>query len=582
MVRKKKRKHGVIAELSNVELVKAKSALKLWIYAKEHTIGEMLVGRGTLHWNGRHIMLKMKTSTLPVVWLFCLFFAYLSAPLVGEEELVKRSRPSILLAIADDWSWPHAGAYGDQSVRTPAFDRVARAGVLFAHAFCPASQCSPSRASLLTGRNIWQLEEAGTQASMFPDKFQVYTELLQHTGYHVGYTGKPWGPGNWTDAGRNQNPAGKEFNRRRLQPPTSQISPCDYTANFIEFLETRPPGAPFCFWFGCSEPHRDYEEGSGLRSGKRPESVVVPPFYPDNDVVRSDLLDYQLEIEWFDRHLDQILRQLERRGELESTLVVVTADNGMPFPRAKATLYEAGTRVPLAIQWPARIPKGRVVNDLVSFIDLAPTFLESAGLQPLPGMTGSSLLDLLTSGASGWVDPQREWVALGKERHNHARPDNVGYPSRAIRTKRHLYIHNFKPDRWPMGDPPGYFCHTKMRNPTKEFILANQHPTAIQPLYQITYAKRSAEELYDIHDDPNCLHNLADNPIHAVIRDQLRSQLFALLKAQADPRVTGFGDIFESYPYYGPMQPNLGGFKEPGRFNPAFLPPNHPAASNNP
>jgi uncharacterized sulfatase len=484
-------------------------------------------------------------------------------------------RPNILLAISDDQSWPHAGAYGDPLVRTPAFDRVAREGVLFPHAFCPASQCGPSRAALLTGRNIWQLEEAGTQASYFPAKFRVYPELLEEAGYHVGYTGKPWAPGNWKGAGRTQNPAGAAYNKHRLEPPTSEISSCDYSANFTEFLEARPPGAPFCFWFGCHEPHRNYEEGSGVRAGKSAEDVSVPPFYPDNQIVRSDLVDYRLEIEWFDRHLDRMLRQLERRGELENTLVVVTADNGMPFPRAKATLYEAGARVPLAIQWPARIPGGRVVNDLVSFVDLAPTFLEAAGLEPPQEMVGRSLLGILTREASGWVDASRDAVVLGKERHNHARADNLGYPTRAIRTKKHLYIRNLKPDRWPMGDPPGYYCHTKMINPTKEFILANQERPDVRRFYEITYGKRPAEELYDVEADPDCLKNLAPDPDQAEVLGHLRSRLEATLKEQGDPRMVGYGDVFEGYPYFGRMMPGLGGFREPGRYNPRFVPPPH-------
>jgi len=482
-------------------------------------------------------------------------------------------RPNIFLAIADDQSWPHAGAYGDDAVRTPAFDRIARRGVLFNHAFCPASQCSPSRASLLTGRNIWQLEEAGTQASLFPAKFDVYTELLERHGYHVGYTGKPWAPGNWRQAGRKKNPAGTEYNRHHLKPPTSQISPCDYSANFADFLQARPPDTPFCFWFGCHEPHRDYEQGSGVRAGKSPDTLSVPPYYPDNDIVREDLTDYRLEIEWFDRHLGQMLRQLQSCGELDNTLIVVTSDNGMPFPRAKATLYETGARVPLAVQWQARIPGGRVVNDLVSFIDLAPTFLEAAGLPSQPEMTGRSLLAILTSDASGWVDPSREAVVLGKERHNHARADNLGYPTRAIRTSKHLYIHNLKPDRWPMGDPPGYYCHTRMTNPTKEFILAKQRDPDVRQFYEITYAKRPAEELYDIELDPDCLHNLAADPDHAALLAQLRSRLEAILKEQGDPRMGEYGDIFESYPYFGGMNPGLGGFAERGQYNPQFRPP---------
>src|SRR5262245_32846001 len=105
--------------------------------------------------------------------------------------------PNILLAIADDWSWPHAGAYGCQFVQTPAFDRVAKEGVLFTRAFCASPGCSPSRAALLTGRPTWQLEHAGTHASSFSKDLAVYPDVLEAAGYHVGFTGKGWGPGNF-------------------------------------------------------------------------------------------------------------------------------------------------------------------------------------------------------------------------------------------------------------------------------------------------------------------------------------------------------------------------------------------------
>ncbi|HEC02069.1 MAG TPA: hypothetical protein ENI81_00905, partial [Phycisphaerales bacterium] len=220
-----------------------------------------------------------------------------------------RQRPNILLAISDDQSWPHAGAYGCVQIRTPAFDRIAKNGVLFSNAFCAASQCSVSRATLLTGRNPWQLKEAGTQGSLFPAELPIYTELLEAQGYHVGYTGKPWAPGNWRVSGRNKNPAGKAYNNCKLKPPTS------------DFLKDRPTGAPFCFWFGCHEPHRNYEPGSGLRSGKRLTDADVPPFYPDNETIRSDLLDYYLEIEWFDKQLGRIIDLIEHAGELQNTLI---------------------------------------------------------------------------------------------------------------------------------------------------------------------------------------------------------------------------------------------------------------------
>lgn len=534
--------------------------------------GELLtLGPGFLEQRGETRM-PSNRSVPWICFLYSLAALCLSVAAFAEDTSGP-GRPNILLAISDDQSWPHAGAYGDTSVQTPAFDRVASAGVLFTHAFCPASQCSPSRASLLTGRNIWQLEEAGTHASLFPAKFDVYTELLEQAGYHVGYTGKPWGPGNWEESGRKKNPAGAAYNKRLLKPPTSEISSCDYSANFAEFLEDRPPKAPFCFWYGGREPHRNYEQGSAIEAGKSINDAPFPPFYPDHEIVRGDLADYRLEIEWFDRHLGQMLQELERRGELENTLVVVTSDNGMPFPRAKATLYESGTRVPLAVQWPARFPGGRVMNGLVSLIDLAPTFLEAAGLQTRPGMAGRSLLQFLSLDASDWAGPARDWVVLGKERHNHARADNLGYPTRALRTKRHLYIRNLKPDRWPMGDPPGYYCHTKMYNPTKDYILDNKDRPGVRKFYAITYAKRPAEELYDVKADPDCLRNLASESAHAAVLAQLRTRLDLILREQGDPRMLGYGDVFESYPYFGRMQLDLGGFAEVGRYNPRYSSP---------
>ncbi|MCA1809924.1 MAG: sulfatase-like hydrolase/transferase [Lentisphaerae bacterium] len=197
-------------------------------------------------------------------------------------------QPNILLAIADDQSWRHAGAYGCRFVHTPGFDRIAASGVLFNHAYCPAPQCAPSRASLLTGRNIWQNQEAGTHGSLFPAHLQVYPDLLESAGYQVGYTGKAWSPGNWKDCGWKRNPAGNEFNRHVLIPPTTGISNKDYARNFEDFMRELPADAPFCFWYGGHEPHRPYEEGSGQRAGKRLEDVDVPPFWPDDPAVRGD------------------------------------------------------------------------------------------------------------------------------------------------------------------------------------------------------------------------------------------------------------------------------------------------------
>lgn len=481
-------------------------------------------------------------------------------------------KPNILLALSDDQSWRAAGAYGHPSIRTPAFDRIAREGVLFERAYCAAPQCSPSRAALLTGLNIWQLEEAGTQSSLFPAKFTVYPDLLEAAGYVAGYTGKPWGPGSWEDGGWRHNPAGAEFNARRLIPPTRDISNCDYAANFRDFLDSRRDGQPFCFWFGCHEPHRNYEYGSGVRAGKNPGDCEPPGFLPDVETVRWDLLDYELEVEWFDSQLGLMIQLLEERGELENTLIAVSSDNGMPFPRAKANLYEYGSHVPLALRWGERLALGQVEERPTSLIDLAPTFLEAAGL-PVPGqMTGRSLLPMLKTkeGGGGRGRGGAEAVLTGKERHNPARRDNLGYPCRAIRTREFLYILNLAPERWPLGDPPGYYCHTTMINPSKEYILEHREEPAIAPFFRRTYEKRFEEELYDVERDLACLNNLASNPEYREIVRSLRERLVETLTAQKDPRMLGYGDIFESYPHYQRPKMDFGGFLACGDYNPEY------------
>ena len=307
------------------------------------------------------------------VLLAALLFAAAPAALADE-------RPNILVAISDDQSRVHASAYGYPAVSTAAFDRVAREGALFTQAFSPTPGCSPTRAAFLTGRHSWTIEHAGTHASSFPRRYAVWPDTLEESGYLIGATGKLWGPGNWEISGWERNPAGPEWSRLELVPPAEHIRKTDYAANFHEFLTQRPQDRPFAFWYGASEPHRAFDRGVGLRSGRKLEDVVVPPILPDVPEVRSDILDNLYEIEWFDRHLGRMLVALEEAGQLHNTLVIVTSDNGMAFPRAKANVYEYGVHMPLAIMWPARMPGGRVIDDLVGFVDLTATILDAAGV----------------------------------------------------------------------------------------------------------------------------------------------------------------------------------------------------------
>lgn len=475
------------------------------------------------------------------------------------------SRPNILLAISDDQSSMHTAASGARFVATPAFDRIAREGVLFNNAFCSAPQCSPSRAAILTGRNIWQLEEAGTHWSSFPAKYDVYPEILEKNGYFAGFTGKPWAPGDFGQ--RPRNPAGREFNEIRTVPPAEHISDKDYAENFRDFLSARPENTPFVFWYGGHEPHRAYQEGIGFEAGKKLTDVDMRsmPFLPDSDVVRSDILDYGYEIEWFDLHLSRMIEQLQKIDELDNTVIVVTSDNGFPFPRAKANLYESSMRVPLAIRFPKHIPGNRVIDDIVNLNELAPTFLEFAGVSPHEGMSSTSLVNVLTSNRSGIVDETRDRTFFGRERHGHARMNHVGYPSRAIRTREFLYIRNFASDRWPVGDPPFYGDIDD--GPSKTYMIDHRSENSVKELFVLGFEKRSHEELYEINKDPGCLVNIADRPEFSQMKESLWVDLRALLSNHGDPRVTGNGDVWESYPRYGPLKPELAGTAIQGRYN---------------
>ncbi|MGH8246844.1 MAG: sulfatase family protein [Gammaproteobacteria bacterium] len=448
-------------------------------------------------------------------------------------------RPNILYCVADDWAWPHASAYGDRVVKTPAFDRVAREGVLFTHAFSAAPSCTPSRAAMLTGQMPHRLAEGGNLHGFLPSGFQVYPDLLEGAGYQVGFTRKGWGPGNFQAGGRTRNPAGPNF------------------ASFAEFVKAVPQGKPFCFWFGSQDPHRPYEKGSGLKSGLKLEDVRVPPFWPDTPEVRSDILDYYYEVQRFDREVGELLELLEASGKLANTLVIITADNGWPFPRSKANLYDAGTRQPLAVRWPARFKGGKTIDDFISLTDLAPTLLEAVGLKPVREMTGRSFLGLLT----GAEKPgKRDKVFVERERHANVRRGDLSYPARAIRTKDFLYIRNFRPERWPAGDPEMYFAVGPFGDcdgsPTKELILAGRNEPQLEKFFRLCFRKRPAEELYDLGKDPHQIDNLAGRPGFAKTQRALRSALERWMKETGDPRATSDDDRWDRYPYFGaPARP---------------------------
>lgn len=451
------------------------------------------------------------------------------------------SAANVLFIIADDASRHFGEAYGCKWVHTPNIDRLAKNGLVFENAYTPTSKCAPSRAAILTGRNPWQLEEAANHQPTFPAKFKAFSEALAGTGVACGGAGKTWGPGEAKQL--DGRPRDFALAGRGGQPAN------DPGAGLAQFLKNRPAGQPFFYWFGSHFPHRAYALDSGIKAGKKVSDVDrVPAYWPDNEEVRRDMLDYAVEVEAYDAQVGSLLAALEASGEAKTTLIIVTSDHGMPFPRVKGHTYEDAHHIPLVAVWPEGIVKpGRRVADLVSFVDLAPTFLEifgcdgaASGMSPI---TGTSFVDLLRNETG----KERGHVIIGRERNDidtrPGTPSGLGYPARGIRVGTFLYVHNFEPDRWPCGNVELGLKDTDA-SPTK-LLIENLGERDL--FWQHAFGKRPREQLFDIAADPDCVKNLATDPALADRLTTLRESLFAELKRQNDPRVSENAHVFDDY-----------------------------------
>jgi arylsulfatase A-like enzyme len=468
----------------------------------------------------------------------------------------KSEKPNIIIMMGNDISFLHMGAYGTSWVKTPGFNRVADEGIFFTNAYTSSSESAPSIACFLTGRNPWQLEEAANNFAIFPSKFKSFVEILSRNGYHTGFTGRGWWQGIALDsAGNDRMLTGKAYNERKIVPPTTGISDIDYNENFISFLDSRTDNTPFCFWFGSLESDRKFEFGSGvIKGGKNTRDITkVPDFWPDNETVRNDMLDYAYETEYFDSQITKMLNTLEKRGELDNTIIIVTSDNGMAFPRAKGQAYEYSNHVPLAIMWKKGLRNpGRKVSDFVSSIDFAPTLLEVAGIDALQSgmqtIQGRTLMNILKSSKKGWIEKSRNQVLIGRERNNPGRPGDTGYPVRGLVRDGFLYIINYRPERWPGGNPETGYSDTD-ESPTKTSILEMQGKHSSLQYLQLNFGTRDEEELYQLSEDPECLKNLANDAGYNPVKRRLHEELYLELLQQDDPRMYGKGDAFDEYPF---------------------------------
>lgn len=453
-------------------------------------------------------------------------------------------RPNILLIITDDQSWEHVGYAGDKAVLTPHVDKLAAKGVRFDNAYCACPSCSPSRASILTGQDAFRLKEGGVLTGFIREEYALFPALLKESGYVLGYTGKGYWPFTKDAPGAVNEPIGERYDIYRHDSVPDGISRRDYSANFEQFIKDNKEGSPFFFWLGLSEPHRLYEKGRGLKIGIDTSLIRIPAFLPDVPVTRMDLADYMAELKWADDVLGEVLEILEYQGLKENTLIIFTSDNGMPFPRSKATLYGHGVRMPLVIAWDSRIKGMRVVKNPVSLIDLAPTILDLAQVNVPDQMTGLSLTSLLLQDLSASPVENREFVVTSFEKHTHCRPNELGFPRRALHTEEWTYIVNYEPDRYPMGNfdiriPNWDILGETDPGPTKEFIVQNRMDPDYQAYYDLGFGKVEKEELFNHVKDPDMMHNLAQNPEYLAVKQRLKLLLEEYLLETHDPRSEG-------------------------------------------
>ena len=475
-----------------------------------------------------------------------LFFLIIALLIPGcADRNIEDAPPNFLFIMYDDASWEHFGCYGDKAIKTPGTDRLAESGILFNNAYCAAPSCSPSRAGILTGQDIYRLEEASVLGGFLKRKFTLLPELLSNAGYSCGYTGKPYWPAKFDIDSANPMPTGPSYNIIRVINPLEGMTVWgDYTANFKIFLNQVEEDQPFFFWIGIQEPHEPWPPGYGIERGIDTSNIRIPGFLPDISDTRMDISDYMGEIMWGEDHIETIVNILEEKGLKDNTVIVVTSDNGMPLPRAKATLYDHGVRMPLIINWGDRIKTSRAIDNPVSLIDIAPTFLDLAGID-IPGeMTGRSLKNMILSDKSGTIENEREFVVSAIERHVFARAQRGGYPRRAIHTEGYTYIRNFEPDWWPAGDPdiivnerygPFGDCDPSR---TKRFLVANGQNPDYTIYYNLGFGKVPGEQLFNKKNDPDMINNLADNPEYQDILKDLREKLTDYLKKTNDPRIS--------------------------------------------
>lgn len=395
--------------------------------------------------------------------------------------------PNILLMITDDSSPFSFSAYGNEVNRTPHLNRLASEGMVFNRGYCSSPQCSPARASILTGRVPHDVYASRLHQAV-PDRVLNMISILNGNGYYTGAFGKTHQPNIQEDF---QFYA--DYKNYYKKPKNGK--------SFTSFFDEKPDDKPFFLWFGSWNPHRRYNRKTIKYIHKYdPSEVEVPEFLPDTPEVRQDIAYYYDKLFQFDQNCGKLMSILDERGLTENTMVIQTSDHGMPFPRAKATLYEPGIRVPLVIKWPGVVSPGSSTGALVSTMDLTATWMEMAGIEVPDLMQSRSFLSVL----SGKKNHVRDYVYAERNWH-----DNWD-PMRCVVGKRYKLIQRYRPEvpYIPELDRIEGLSYESISRLIEQGTL----PSRLSWYGEYRKSPRPEIEFYDLKDDPGEWKNLTDGP----------------------------------------------------------------------
>ena len=434
-------------------------------------------------------------------------------------------RPNIVVMVADDMNFDDCGTYGHPSIRTPNIDRLASEGLQFEYAYLTASSCSPSRASILTGRYP---HNTGAEQLHWPipEGTRTLAAVLGAEGYHTVSAGK-WHLGDAVRSDFNKIyeastagfvlPSGENGQKGRMV--ARQPSGCE---DWLAALQGCPEDQPFFAWLAALDPHREYNPGA-LDPPHSLSDVIVPPYLPDTPDVREDLRLYYDEIGRLDQYVGQVIDELDAMGRADNTLILFISDNGRPFPRDKTTLYDGGIRTPWIVRWPNVVKPGIVTPSLVSSVDIAPTLMELAGIsKPVLasfGSEGQSFGKVLKDPTAA----HRRYAFA--EDHWHDYEDHA----RCVVTSRYKLIRNDYPDlpSTPSADAGRGLAWQAMLRLNASGELSDAQEACFK-------TPRSRWELYDLKRDPSELHNRVNDLAYSKVKNELIAALAEWTKSTKD------------------------------------------------